>query len=156
MSKSKSVLAEQAQTSVAIELQSTLVELIDLSLKGKQAHWNLVGSNFRSVHQYLDEMVEQFRDLSDKVAERCVTIGVAPDGLAATIASNSRLQALPHGRIDDRQVLELMGDCIAETCTRLRKRVMAIAESDPVSQNLLIEALGVLEKQLWMIQSQRQ
>jgi hypothetical protein len=35
---------------VLAELQSMLVELIDLALIGKQAHWNVEGPHFRSLH----------------------------------------------------------------------------------------------------------
>ena len=36
-------------------LQSTLVELIALSLIGKQLHWNIIGPEFRSLHLHLDQ-----------------------------------------------------------------------------------------------------
>jgi starvation-inducible DNA-binding protein len=39
-------------------LQRVLVDLIELHLQGKQAHWNIVGTNFRDVHLQLDEIVE--------------------------------------------------------------------------------------------------
>ena len=32
----------------AAELQAMLVDLIDLALIGKQAHWNVVGPHFRA------------------------------------------------------------------------------------------------------------
>ena len=35
-------------------LQAVLVDLIELSLQGKQAHWNLVGPNFRDLHLQLN------------------------------------------------------------------------------------------------------
>ena len=35
---------------VVADMLSTLVELIDLALLGKQAHWSVVGEHFRSVH----------------------------------------------------------------------------------------------------------
>ena len=41
---------------VAKALQATLVELIDLALVGKQAHWSVVGPQFRSIHLELDEI----------------------------------------------------------------------------------------------------
>jgi len=44
-------LAEPHQReAIAHELQSTMQELVDLSLIGKQLHWALVGHAFRPVH----------------------------------------------------------------------------------------------------------
>jgi DNA-binding ferritin-like protein len=41
---------------VAVELQAMLVDLLDLTLIGKHAHWNVEGPHFRSVHRELDEL----------------------------------------------------------------------------------------------------
>jgi starvation-inducible DNA-binding protein len=65
---------------LAVELQGTLVDLLDLTLIGKHAHWNVEGRLFRSVHHELDDFVDAWRILSDDVAERAVTIGASPDG----------------------------------------------------------------------------
>ena len=46
-----SPLADDDRDAVGAVLQATLV---DLSLIGKQAHWNVIGKNFRSVHLQLD------------------------------------------------------------------------------------------------------
>ena len=59
---------------VAVELQATMQELVDLSLIGKQLHWAVVGPTFRSVHLQLDELVESWRELADTVAERAVAL----------------------------------------------------------------------------------
>src|SRR6185312_2304703 len=53
-------------------LQLTTVELIALSLMGKQLHWNITGHGFREAHLHLDEVVDELRELSDVVAERAV------------------------------------------------------------------------------------
>src|SRR5919108_3274878 len=74
---------------VCRELQATLVELIDLSLIGKQLHWNIFGRPFKPLHEHLDELVDSWRELSDTVAERAVALGIAPDGQAGTISQHS-------------------------------------------------------------------
>src|SRR6266404_5808928 len=51
-------------------LQATLVEVIGLSLIGKQFHWNIHGPGFRELHLQLDEFVDSWTNLADTVAER--------------------------------------------------------------------------------------
>jgi starvation-inducible DNA-binding protein len=50
-------------------LQRVLVDLLELQMQGKQAHWNVVGKNFRDLHLQLDELVEAARAFSDQIAE---------------------------------------------------------------------------------------
>jgi starvation-inducible DNA-binding protein len=76
----------------------TLVELIALSLIGKQLHWNVTGPGFRDVHLHLDELVDEWRELSDVVAERAVAIGVSPDGRAPTVIAQSELEPVEPGQ----------------------------------------------------------
>jgi len=55
-----------------------LVDLVDLALSGKQAHWNVQGRQLRSVHLFLDELVASWRAFADQVAERAVALGASP------------------------------------------------------------------------------
>ena len=48
----------QAHPVVAAALQQALVDLTALSLQGKQAHWNIEGPGFRSLHLHLDEIID--------------------------------------------------------------------------------------------------
>jgi starvation-inducible DNA-binding protein len=50
-----------ASETLRTNLQSVLVDLIALHLQGKQAHWNIVGPNFRDLHLQLDEIVGDVR-----------------------------------------------------------------------------------------------
>jgi starvation-inducible DNA-binding protein len=136
------------------ELQSMLVELIDLALIGKQAHWNVEGPHFRSLHLELDELVDTWRTLGDQVAERGVTLGGVPDGQAATVASFSRIAPLPAGHLRDYDVVREIADRVTEVAARARARIEAVASHDPVSEDLLIAVAGTLEKQLWMLRVQ--
>src|SRR5256884_4393128 len=76
-------LGQHQREEVGRELQATLVELIDLSLIGKQLHWNIFGRPFKPLHEHLDELVDSWRELSDTVAERAVALGYSPDRQAA-------------------------------------------------------------------------
>jgi starvation-inducible DNA-binding protein len=139
---------------VVKDLQATLVELIDLSLLGKQAHWNVVGPNFRSVHLQLDEIVDTARLASDRVAERIATVGAAPDGRASAVAASSHLAEFPGGQVPVTETVKLVGTTIDTMSERLRERIVRIAEADPVSQDILISASDELEKQAWMLRAQ--
>ena len=68
-------LRHEDREAIGAELQGVLVTLIDLSLLGKQAHWNIVGPNFRALHLQLDELIDAWRLASDAVAERAVALG---------------------------------------------------------------------------------
>ena len=133
------------------ELQATLVELIDLSLQGKQAHWNVVGPSFRPVHEFLDALVDEYREWYDMVAERLTAIGVAPDGRVATLAATTPLASLPSGSIPDRIVLSGFDERVGLVADSIRTRAAQVGEEDLATQDLLIEILRGLDKQRWMI-----
>lgn len=54
-----------ASPQLAVNLQRVLVDLVELHLQGKQAHWNVIGSNFRDLHLQLDELVDAAREASE-------------------------------------------------------------------------------------------
>jgi len=134
-------------------LQDTLVELIDLSLQAKHAHWNVVGPSFRPLHEFLDELTDQYRDWYDLVAERLTAIGVAPDGRSITVAATTPLEQLPTGQIRDTAVLSALDERVSLVAARIRDRADAAGEVDLASQDLLIEVLRGIEKQRWMIRA---
>jgi starvation-inducible DNA-binding protein len=142
------------ERAVASELQRMLVDLIVLALIGKQAHWNVEGRQFRSLHLELDDLVDDWRTLGDEVAERAVTIGAAPDGRAETVAGSSEIEPLPAGALGDQAIIEAMAIRLADVTARTRKRIKRTASVDPVSEDLLIRIASSLEKQLWMIRAQ--
>ncbi|MGD0198458.1 MAG: DNA starvation/stationary phase protection protein [Solirubrobacteraceae bacterium] len=141
---------------VGRQLQATLVELIDLSLVGKQLHWSVVGPNFRSLHLQLDELVDSWRDLSDTVAERAVAIGISPDGQASAIVEAAERSAITPGAILDHEVVSELIRRVAEASERTRTRAERIAELDLASQDVLVDVLRALEQQQWMLRAQIQ
>jgi starvation-inducible DNA-binding protein len=139
---------------VGHQLQASLVELIDLSLLGKQLHWTVVGPLFRPLHLQLDELIDSWRELADTVAERAVAIGVAPDGQSRTVAADSPLRAVGRGALEDHVVVRELTSRLAEVAERVRERMDRLGELDAASQDVLIEVVRALEEQLWMMRAQ--
>jgi starvation-inducible DNA-binding protein len=139
---------------VGRELQTVLVELVDLSLIGKQLHWAVSGPLFRSLHLQLDELVDSWRELADTVAERAVALGFVPDGQAQAVAAASELAPVPQGPIEDRVVVRELTHRIADVSERIRDRMNRLGEIDLASQDVLIEVVRELEKQQWMLRVQ--
>ena len=72
----------KASDVLAGNLQKVLTDVTALSLVGKQLHWNITGEGFRSLHLYLDEVVDIAREASDAIAERMRALQVVPNGPA--------------------------------------------------------------------------
>ena len=136
------------------ELQTTLHELIDLSLIGKQLHWAVVGPLFRPLHLLLDELVDSWRELSDTVAERAVALGFVPDGQAKAVAAGSQLAAVAPTALEDHLVVRDLTHRVAEVSEQVRDRMNRLGDADLVSQDVLIEVVRELEKQQWMLRAQ--
>jgi starvation-inducible DNA-binding protein len=136
-------------------LQGALLDMIDLALVGKQAHWNLTGRHFRPLHLQLDDIVKLARKQADALAERAMAIGVNPDGRAGTVANESQVPHLDSGSIEDGKVIAAMTDILESIIRRMRQRIDATESADPVSQDLFIGVTRDLEKHHWMIQAQR-
>ncbi len=147
-------LSDQARDATGSALQATLVDLIDLALIAKQAHWNVVGVNFRSVHLQLDELVATARQYVDEVAERASALGVAPTGLAKRVVSDSGLPEYPTGWQSDRDTIERIVATLGSAVGRLRPRIDETEKTDLVTQDLLIAAARALEEAHWMWQAQ--
>jgi starvation-inducible DNA-binding protein len=148
-------LGTHVREEVGKTLQATLVELIDLSLIGKQLHWNLVGARFRPLHLHLDELVDSWHDLSDTVAERAVAIGHSPDGQVAAVAGAARLEPVHGGPISDDEVIRVLIQRVEDVGARVRDRMDRLGDLDVASQDVLTDVVRELEKQLWMVRAQR-
>jgi starvation-inducible DNA-binding protein len=149
----RSVLNDNDAKTVAAALQQTLVDFIALSLQGKQAHWNLHGPQFLSVHEKLDEVVELARTASDEIAERMDQVGVAPDGRVKTVAETSRLEPYPPGFVPVERAVSLVADRLHAVAMSVRQAIGQTDPIDPLTSDLLTGLGEQLEKQLWMFQA---
>ncbi len=147
-------LADEVCSEIGKELQLTLVELIALSLAGKQLQWAAYGHGFVSVRQQLGQLVAEWRELEDVVAERAAAIGIALDGTAAAVIELDDHQPLEPGFTETGTAIELLYSQLWDVALRVRQRGEPLSALDAVSHQALIEIQRRLEDQLWKLRSQ--
>ncbi|GLU46419.1 Dps family protein [Nocardiopsis ansamitocini] len=155
MAKIHGALGEDERRITGQALQEAVVDLIDLSLLAKQAHWNVVGRTFRSIHLQLDELVEAARNHTDVLAERAIAIGVNPDGRSIKVAQDSQINQPDPGYLQEDKAIATIVDVLGDVVKRFRAHVHATEEADPVTQDFLISASQDLEQQHWMFEAMR-
>lgn len=148
-------LSDDARESTTEHLQTWLPYLIALALRLKQAHWNLRGTRFKSVHEQLDEILEDVREAVDDVAERIVTLGAAADGLPATVAEAHGFKPFERGLLTVEDAIETICDDLAVTVQHGRSCISSLGDSDPISEDMAIAIVAAIEKHHWMLRSQK-
>jgi len=135
-------------------MQLVLVDLLELQLQGKQAHWNVVGKNFRDTHLVLDEIIEAARGFSDTIAERMRALHATPDGRSDTVAATTTLPEFPAGEIDTTETIDLLTERLEGTVSTIREVHDPIDEEDPTSADLLHAIIESLEQYAWMVSAE--
>ncbi|TFB69040.1 Dps family protein [Cryobacterium sp. Hz9] len=143
-----------ASETLRTNLQSVLVDLIALHLQGKQAHWNIVGPNFRDLHLQLDEIVEGVREFSDQLAERLRALNVQPDGRIETVAATTHLPSFPAGEVLTTDAVNLITERLNLTVENMRVVHDAVDEEDPTSADILHLFIEKLEQYAWMVSAE--
>ncbi|MEU6096104.1 DNA starvation/stationary phase protection protein [Streptomyces sp. NPDC047079] len=143
-----------ASPQLARALQQILVDLVELHLQGKQAHWNLVGRNFRDLHLQLDEIVDEARESADAIAERMRALAAWPDGRSDTVAASTTLPAFPEGEVGVKAVVDLVTARLRAAADTARAHHDQVDSEDPSTADLLHGIIISLEKYAWMVSAE--
>jgi len=147
------VLAGDDASQVADALQPTLVDLTDLHLIGKQAHWTVVGERFQSALECLDVLVDQWRLWADSVAERIVTLGSLPRGRAEDVVEDGDAAPFPIEWLQDGEAIRLVAERVEKTARRARMQQAVVEDLDVISDGVLQSIIEGLEEELWMLRA---
>ena len=144
----------KASKQLTTNLQSILVALIELHLQGKQAHWNVVGKNFRDLHLQLDEIIEDARGFADELAERMRALQAVPDGRSQAVAEGTSLPPFPAGLVDTKDTVTLVVALLEGTVKTMRDVHDQVDEEDPTTADILHGFIGKLEQYAWMVDAE--
>ena len=134
-------------------LQGSLADLINLSLYGKQVHWNIRGEGFKDFHEHLDEIIDDLRIYSDDVAERIAAIGGSPDGRPQTSAAISKVAVPDAGVLKVSEARVYYEQQVQGVADRIKAGIGAVGDVDTLSGDLLVGIATGLEKQAWLLRA---
>jgi len=145
-------LEEKLREKSVEALQATLYELISQRHAVHQAHWNVQGPLFYSLHDLLGHFYETLGPKIDMIAERQLALGSAADGRPGAVAENAGLEDISEGYLDDQQILEMLTTRYKTISDHLSERIEATSD-DLVTQDMLINVAGTVDDQLWKLRA---
>lgn len=134
-------------------LNDLLAEFLGLALLTKQAHWNMRGYNFISVHEMLDPFNEKLLDYADKIAERAVQLGGSALGRPDDITDHAAFVTYPKDIFMVEDHLNELHTRYATVANHVRT-VISDGFGDETTLNILTDASEDLDKYLWFIEAQ--
>ena len=154
MNATKNDIPLATRLAVAQILNETLADLIDLQLQAKQAHWNVRGPNFLSLHELFDRVAEKVEESVDMVAERIGALGQHAEGTILMVIQRTRLATYPLEIVSERDHIESLATSLATVAAATRaaiNRTALLADAD--STDLVTEVSREIDQQLWFVES---
>jgi starvation-inducible DNA-binding protein len=134
-----------------------LADCKDLQTQVKQAHWNVKGPNFISLHLLFDKINDDVEEYVDEIAERAVQLGGVAEGTARMVAKRSSLAEYPASALDGRSHVEALSSALAAFGKAARK---AIGEANDLGDldkaDLFTEVSRGIDKWLWFVEAHLQ
>jgi starvation-inducible DNA-binding protein len=150
-------LSAKTRKKVIPLLQARLVDLLDLKLAVKQAHWNVKGANFMETHEFFDEVAGRVEELADGIAERITSLGGVALGRSQVVAKGTSLAPYPDDVFKSLEHIAALADRFAAVAKATRAAIEASADAgDEVTGDLFNETTGILDKDLWFLEAHLQ
>ncbi|OWY67079.1 DNA starvation/stationary phase protection protein [cyanobacterium TDX16] len=148
-------LSEEQRTGVIELLNKDLANSYLLLIKTKKFHWDVVGPQFRSLHQLWEEQYQALTETIDSVAERVRALGGFPVGTAKGFVEYGSIQEqADHVPLATEMVAQLVDD--HELIIRnLREHIDKCSEEfhDEGTADFLTGLMEGHEEMAWMLRS---
>jgi len=157
MHKTRIDIPEKTRRKIVGVLAQRLADAIDLSLQVKQAHWNVKGPRFISLHELFDKIATEVNSHVDELAERITTLGAVAEGTVAAVAARTSLKPYPLGIHSGTEHLEALAAALAHYTRQLREAIDSSDKlGDKVTADLYTGLAAQADKQLWFVEAHLQ
>lgn len=147
MKTTKNKLPATTRAQVVDMLNERLKHSIELYLTVREAHWNVKGKNFLSIHSLLGDIYGRLADQADDIAERISQLG----GIAI---GTKDIKPSEPGKFDSSNVVSYVSTVLAGYgADLLADFEKATALKDHGTANLLIDFCNFVDKDVWLLES---
>ncbi len=154
MYPTKNSIPEKIRIQVSAMLQVHLSNSLDLVTQAKQAHWNVKGPDFISLHELFDKIAEDSEHYVDLIAERIVQLGGIAEGTLKVAAKRSQLPEYPLNIASGHDHVKALSHSLASYGENVRNAISNTNEiDDPDTADIFTEISREVDKYLWFVEA---
>jgi len=148
-------ITKKNRHAVSVEMSKLLADEFILYTKTRNAHWNVEGSDFHSMHLFFESQYEQLDDIMDGVAERIRTLGHYAPATLKSFLELTHLSEYAENKNDSLGFIkELLGDH-ESVIEFIRGNITPFAETykDAGTSDYITGLMEKHETMAWMLRS---
>ena len=145
---------EERRVELVQLLNDRLAATADLHAQVKQAHWNVTGIHFHTLHVLFDDVAGAVFPFVDELAERVTALGGVAKGTVRMAAAASSLPEYPLDAVGGEAHLSVVRDRLATYATdNLRAIDVADDLDDDATEDLFVEIQREIDKLQYFVAS---
>lgn len=157
MYKTQNSLPEEQRAKLVELLNRRLADSIDLMLQARQAHWNVKGPQFITLHTLFGQVADGIKEYVDLLAERIVQLGGSAEGTAYLVTRRTSLDRYPPAIADGNGHIVALATVLACFGKHARYAIGQAADLlDADSADLFTEISRGTDSWLWLIEAHLQ
>lgn len=153
----KNNLPESVRTQMVRLLNARLADAVDLFDQAKQAHWNVKGLAFISLHELFDTIADHVEEFADSLAERAVQLGGVAEGTCQVVAERTSLNPYSLTMTAGSDHVDAVSSALADFGGKVRAAIdVADGGGDKDTADLFTEISRQVDKDVWLLEAHLQ
>lgn len=154
MIPTKNDLPKDSRRQMAEMLNARLADTIDLYTHAKQAHWNVRGARFLSLHELFDTVSKMAVEHADEIAERAAQLGSEVYGTLRVAAKTTSLREYPHAIAEGDAHIPALANSLAAYGKNVREAIAKGQQAEDFdTADMFTDISRAVDKMLWFVES---
>lgn len=125
-----------------------------LMIKTQAVHWNITGPLFKSVHDMTEDQYKDLFAAVDDLAERIRALGLKAPMNYEALQDRTRISSFDHNTLKANEMIAALATGHDTLASELAVGAQIAADKgDPATEDILVERLGIHQKQAWMLRA---